>query len=304
MTQTHRETVWLAIALSLLSLMLFDLMGLVIKFLTPRYGAAELSAYRNLIGLIPSLIALWSSRAWHAAGRRWRIRQWPIGCLRGVCVTFAQFFLYVSLGHMAFATATTITYSNALFMTAFAVPILGEKVGPVRWAAVVLGFAGVLWIMKPGSESFTIYAAAPLASAMLYALSGVIARRIDSDVPSPLVNLYSSGTALLGAILLALVTGGFGPIQSLGDLGWIVMMGTFGGLGVLVMVISYRMADQSTLAPFSYFGIPFAFSFGWLFFGEAPFADLFPGALLIAGGGLLVIWRERMMRRRRIAAER
>jgi drug/metabolite transporter (DMT)-like permease len=74
-------------------------------------------------------------------------------------------------------------------------------------------------------------------------------------------------------------------------------MGGLGGTAVLCLVISYRMTEQSNLAPFSYFGIPFAFFFGWLFFGEAPIRDLFPGAVLIVISGLMVIWRERHLGR-------
>lgn len=294
----RREQVWLAIALTLLSLVLFNLMGLAIKLLSSRYGAAELSAWRNAFGLIPSVIALTTSRSWHTAGRRWLIRQWPLGCLRGVIVTFAQFMFYLSLGNLAFATATTITYSNAMFMTAFAVPILGERVGLMRWSAVLVGFAGVMWIMKPGGDGLTFQAVAPIASAALYALAAVTARLMDEDVPSPLVNLYSSGTAMVGAICLALATGGVSGVQTAADLGWIAAMGTCGGTAVLCMVIAYRMAEQSTLAPFTYFGIPIALLLGWVFFGEAPLDDLFPGAILVVAGGLMVIWRERQVRRR------
>ena len=70
-------------------------------------------------------------------------------------------------------------------------------------------------------------------------------------------------------------------------------MGGFGGTAVLCLVISYRMTEQSNLAPFSYFGIPLAFLLGWMFFDETPWDALFPGAVLIAAGGLLIIWRER-----------
>jgi drug/metabolite transporter (DMT)-like permease len=87
--------------------------------------------------------------------------------------------------------------------------------------------------------------------------------------------------------------GGFSPVQSGADLAWIAAMGGFGGTAVLLLVISFRMTEQSNLAPFSYFGIPMAFLLGWVFFGEAPINDLFPGAILIAAGGLLVVWRER-----------
>lgn len=298
MTAQTGDRVGLAIALSLFSLVLFDAMGLIIKHLSPVYTAAELSAYRNLIGLIPSIIALWSTRRWHESGRNMRVRQWPLAITRGLFITLAQFLFYYSLGRMAFATTTTITYANALFMTALAVPILNEKVGATRWFAVILGFGGVLMVVKPGSESFSFDALAPLGAAFLYALAGVTARRMDSDVPSPLINLYSSATALVGAVLLALWVGGFSDLRATTDLLWITAMGMFGGTAVLCMVISFRMTEQSNLAPFNYFGIPLAFVFGWLFFDETPFGDLFPGAILIAAGGLIVIWRERRLKAR------
>lgn len=298
MTNKSGDQVGLAIALSLLSLLLFDMMGLIIKHLSPVYTAAELSAYRNLIGLIPSIIALWSARTWHEGGRKIRVRQWPLAISRGLFITLAQFLFYYSLGRMAFATTTTITYANALFMVALAVPILGEKVGAIRWFAVLLGFFGVVLVVKPGGESFSYDALAPLGAAFLYALAGVTARRMDSDVPSPLINLYSSATALVGAVGLALWVGGFSDLRATSDLLWIVGMGMFGGTAVLCMVISFRMTEQSNLAPFNYFGIPMAFGLGWLFFDEAPFNDLFPGAILIAAGGLMVIWREQHLKAR------
>lgn len=299
MSARPQDRVALAIFLSLLALLLFDAMGLIIKRLSSDYAAAELSAYRNLFGLVPSFIALWSARSWHAAGRPWKMRQWQLACARGACVAVAQLLFYYSLGRIAFATANTITYSNALFMTALAVPLLGEKVGAMRWSAVLIGFVGVLMVVGPTSDSFTFDAIAPLGAAFLYALAGVMARMLDEDVPSPLVNLYSSAVALAGSLGLALALGGFSPLQSGTDLLWIIAMGFFGGLAVLSLVVSYRMTEQSNLAPFSYFGIPSAFLLGWVFFDEAPVGDLFPGAILIAAGGLLVIWRERRLRRPR-----
>ncbi|MEP1962798.1 DMT family transporter [Tateyamaria sp.] len=282
-----------AICLSLVALVLFDSMGLVIKHLSSAYSAAELSAWRNLFGIFPAIVALFLSRHWHRAGRRWRIRQWKLALGRGAVVTVAQLFFYLSLGLMEFATASTITYANALFMTALAVPLLGEQVGWVRWSAVLIGFVGVILVMQPGSDTFTPVALLPLAAAAFYAFVGVSARMMDDDVPSALVNLYASCASLVGASLVALSFGGFTPIQSSTDMAWLISMGGFGGTAVLFLVISYRMTEQSNLAPFSYFGIPLAFLMGWLFFDETPWSTLFPGALLIAVGGLLIIWRER-----------
>ena len=283
----------LAIVLSLVALTLFDAMGLIIKHLSGGYSAAELSAWRNLFGLIPSIIVLWFSKAWRAGGKRLKIRQWKLAFFRGAIVTFAQLCFYMSLGLMAFATASTITYASALFTTALAIPLLGERVGWVRWCAVLVGFVGVIMVVEPGGDDFNIYALLPLAAAAFYALVGVTARLFDDDVPSPLVNLYSSLTAAIGAFTIAYFWGGFSPIASATDLGWIIAMGGFGGTAVLFLIVSYRMTEQSNLAPFSYFGIPLAFGLGWLFFDEAPWSTLFPGAILIAAGGLLIVWRER-----------
>ena len=283
----------LAIILSLVALTLFDAMGLIIKHLSDSYSPAELTAWRNLFGLVPAAIALWSSKAWRRGGKHFKLRQWKLALLRGVIVTFAQLCFYMSLGVMAFATASTITYASALFTTALAIPILGERVGWVRWSAVSVGFLGVIMVVQPSGGGFTAYAFLPLSAAAFYALSGVTARLFDGDAPSPLVNLYSTITATIGAALIAHFWGGFQPIATTTDLAWIFLMGGFGGTAVLFLVVSYRMTEQSNLAPFSYFGIPLAFVLGWLFFDEAPWATLFPGAILIAAGGLLIVWRER-----------
>ncbi len=293
--QERTDKIALAIVISIFALVLFDLMGLIIKHLSPRYSAAELSAYRNLFGLVPSVIALWLNATWRKGGRSLRIRQWKLAAARGIAVTFAQLMFYISLGLMAFATTTTISYSTALFTTALAYPLLRERVGLVRWSAVALGFVGVVMIMRPGSESFSWYMLLPLGASALYAYSGVVARLIDPDVPTALFNLYSSVFAAVGSFLLALSVSRFTPIASLNDLGFIVLMGMFGGSAVLCLVVSFRMTEPSNLAPFSYFGIPIAFVLGWVFFDEAPIDDLLPGALLIVLAGLLIIYREQRL---------
>lgn len=287
-----------AILISLASIVLFDLMGLVIKHLsTHGYSAAELSSYRNLFGLIPAGIALWSSRQWRAGGRRLWLRQWPIAVIRGLAVTVAQFCFYLAIGRIAFATAATISYSSSLFILLYSVPLLGERVGAFRWSAALVGFAGVVLVMGPGREGFGLDVVLPLIAASLYGFAGVSSRMMDTEVPSPLINLWSSSMSALGAFALAMALGGYAPIASLTDLAWIVAMGLFGGSAVLCMVIAYRMTEPGNLAPFAYFGIPTAFTLGWLFFEEAPFGDLFPGAILIVAGGLMILWRERRLAR-------
>lgn len=287
----------MGILISIVALVLFDFMALIIKALSVRYGAAELSAYRNLFGLVPSALALWMTATWRRGDRSLRMRQWRLAVGRGMAVTLAQLLFYLSLGLMAFATATTISYTTALFTTALAVPLLGERVGVIRWAAVAIGFVGVLLIMRPGTDAFAWHMLLPFGASALYAFTGVSARMVDEGVPTPLFNLYSSAVAAVGSVVLAFALGGFSPLASWYDAGMIFLMGLFGGSAVLCLVVSFRMTEPSNLAPFSYFGIPIAFVFGWLFFGEAPIDTLMPGALLIVFGGLMIVFRERRLRR-------
>ena len=287
----------LAIILSLLALVLFDAMGLIIKLLSTEFSAAELSTWRNLFGLLPAFLVLYASKTWRENGKKIIINQWKLALLRGVIASLAQLCFYWSLGLMAFATASTITYSGALFATAFAIPILGERVGIVRWLAVIIGFIGVIFILQPGSDAFTHYSILPLAAAAFYALLTITAKLFDSQVSSALVNVYASLSSTVCAAILTLFLGGFSTISSLDEIFWIIMMGAFGGSAVLLYVVSYRMTEQSNLAPFSYFGIPIAFFFGWAFFDETPWDAIFPGGILIISGGLLIFWRERSFKR-------
>ena len=287
----------LAIILSLMALVLFDAMGLIIKLLSTEFSAAELSTWRNLFGLLPAFLVLYASKTWRENGKKIIIKQWKLALLRGVIASLAQLCFYWSLGLMAFATASTITYSGALFATAFAIPILGERVGIVRWLAVIIGFIGVVFILQPGSDAFTHYSILPLAAAAFYALLTITAKLFDSQVSSALVNVYASLSSTVCAAILTLFLGGFSTISSLDEIFWIIMMGAFGGSAVLLYVVSYRMTEQSNLAPFSYFGIPIAFFFGWAFFDETPWDAIFPGGILIICGGLLIFWRERSFKR-------
>ncbi len=140
----------LAILYLLASIVLLDAMGLIIKRLSGDYTAAELAAYRNLFGLIPAAIVMWRSADWHQKGRQIKVRQWRLALMRGVILTGAQLSFYIALGLLSFATVSTITYANALFLVALAVPLLGEKVGPRRLSLMALIAAGAVVVEFAG----------------------------------------------------------------------------------------------------------------------------------------------------------
>jgi drug/metabolite transporter (DMT)-like permease len=282
-----------AVLLSLLGVLLLDSMGAVIKHLGTRYPAQELSAFRNLFGMAPSILVLLLSAEWRAAGRPWRIGPWKLALARGLMVAAAQFCFYTAILHLEFATAVTLVFAQPLLATGLSVLILKEKVGAWRWSAVALGFAGIILVMRPGSEVFSWYAVLPLGAAAGYALSAVSVRLMPTEIPSATVNLYSHLGALVCSTALMLATTGFVAVERSTDWLWLIGMGGMGGTGVLCLVIAYRKAKPSILAPFDYFGIIFSFGLGWVFFAEAPFERLFPGVLLIVAAGVMIIWRER-----------
>jgi drug/metabolite transporter (DMT)-like permease len=292
----HPAPVALAILTVLTGILLLDVMGAFIRVLSDTYPAEQLSAMRNLFGLIPTMVLLWTYSDWHARGRPLVIRQWRLALMRGAFVIGAQIGFYTALSKLEFATVSTLAFVSPMIVTALSVPVLGARVGPWRWAAVVIGFLGVVAIVRPGTDAFTIWALLPLIAALGYASASVAVRLFDDDVPSPLVNAYSTGSALVLATLLTIGLGEAVWIQSWRDLGLIIAMGFCGGTGVLCLTIGYRMASPPILAPFEYTGILFAFAIGWVVFDEAPFDTLFPGVILIIGAGLLIVWRERLAR--------
>jgi drug/metabolite transporter (DMT)-like permease len=285
-----------AVIYILLAILLFDLQGVIIKFLGDRYPVQQLASFRNIFGLIPSLLVLFLSREWHSRGRLLKIRQWRLGLLRGLSIAAAQFCFYLSITRMELATATTLTYISPVLITMLSVSILKHHVGMWRWTAVLIGFIGVLIIMGPGSDVFTLYSLLPIGASLGYSLSTVCVRLFDDDVPTALLNMYASVGALFGALLILISTTGYLGVDSTEDWLLLVTMGLVGGFAVLALISAYRLAKPASLSPYEYFGIPFAFILGWVFFDEAPFDRLIPGVFLIIAGGLLIAWRERKKR--------
>ena len=279
-----------------LAIFLFDVQGAIIKYMGDAYPVQQLALFRNLFGLLPSLLVLYFSSEWHSNGRPLIINRWRLGLIRGGFIAIAQFCFYYSLVIMEFATATTLAFCGPLFITLLSIPVLKHKVGGLQWLAVAVGFTGVVLVLKPGTELFTLFALLPIGAAFFYALSSVCVRLFDSHIPTATINLYSSFGALLGSCLLLITTSEYLPVDSKSWLG-LIAMGIVGGFAVLLMITAYRLTQPGNLSPFEYFGIPFSYLIGWIIFNETPFARLFPGVVFIIGGGLLIVWRERLSAR-------
>ena len=285
----------LGIGTLILSIFLFDLQGVIIKFTGDRYSVQQIALLRNILGIVPTLIALHYSNRWHDSGKRMRVSNWPLALARGFMIAGAQLCFYYSIVQLELATATTLAFCGPLFITLLSIPLLGHKVGIWRSMAVVVGFLGVIMVMRPDIGGFSPIMLLPLGAAFFYALASVTSRFFDSSVPTALINIYSSIGAVAIMLVVVITSNGWQPVPFGIDWLWFACMGMTGGCAVLLLISAYRMADPSSLSPFEYFGIPFSFILGWVFFSEAPFERIFPGALFIVGGGLLVLWREKAL---------
>ena len=287
------QSFYRAVLVIILAIVLYDVMGAIVKHLSARYSTQELTVFRNLFGLVPAVAILLSSRNWIQAGRPVVVRQWRLAIARGCIGVLAQMSFYLSLIYMDLATATTLVFAGPLFVTALSVPILRHRIGLWRWLAVVTGFAGVMMVLRPDTASISWFSVLPILAALGYASSSVTAKLFDASVPTALINLYYTATALIGSTIVVLATSGFSPTEGSVDWIWLGCMGVVGGVAALCITTANRMADPSSLSPFQYFGIPSSFILGWVFFSETPFDELLPGVFLIVGGGLMIIWRER-----------
>ena len=282
-----KNNLLIAVILTLSGLFLLDCMGIAIKYLRNDYPAAVLSVYRNIFGVIPCLIALFLSSAWHKGGRKVIITKWRLGLSRGIFVSFAQICLYTSYFYVPYALVATIEHTGPMIITLLCIPILGERFGAYKMSAVILGFIGIIIIMQPWTDEFNIYMLLPVCAAFGYSLARVTSLSFSKEVPSPLINIYAQIGTILVSSLVIIFFNQWTPFKSTSDLLIILTMGMAGGSGTLLVIYGARKAELSKITPFDYIEIFFALILGWVFFKEWPIDKLFPGALFIIAGGLI-----------------
>ena len=220
---------------------------------------------------------------------------WRLGHgLRAIFGLGAIFAFFTGLRHLPLAEAISIAFAAPLFVTALSVPILGERVGPRRWAAVAAGFLGVMIMTRPGAEAFRPEALYILAAALCYALTMLVTRRLARSDTTPAI--------MLSGICVSLVVSGlalpFGRRTPLGlDLWLFVLLGLVGSVGMYFMTQAYRYAPAAVVAPFDYTALIWATAIGWLVWHELPGANVWLGAAVVIASGLYIIHRETRARR-------
>lgn len=268
-----------------------------VKWLAADYSVPQIAFVRYVVGLF--LAVGIASRLGGLASLRTRR---PGGhLLRSLLNLAAMLLLYYAFAAMPLADVLAIAYAAPLFLTALSVPLLAERVGPRRWAAVVVGFLGVLVIVRPGGEGFQLPALLALASAFCYALTLVSARQLSATESSHTILFYYS-------VWVIVATGAVLPWQwstpSWADWPIFLFVGISGSLAQFFLAQALRYGEASMLAPIDFTGLLWAMLFGFIFWHDVPGWTMIAGACLVIGSTLYIAHRETRLARMRRAAAR
>jgi drug/metabolite transporter (DMT)-like permease len=273
------------IAAMVLAIALFAAMDATIKHLRADLPAMEILFFRLLIGGLP---VLWLIRREGGWGSVRTSRPWAHAG-RTVLTLAALFCFFHAYRTLPLADAYTVMYASPLFATALGVPILGERVGARRWAAVLVGFVGVMLVLRPGGAVLGAGGLVALAGAVFLACNMTLLRLLSRTESNAAILAWFTvvGTAASGA----LAAFDWHPPAG-GQWLWLLAVGLFGGFGQIAITEAFRCAPVAVVAPFQYTSMIWGILFGLALFGDVPDAAMLAGAAIVVGAGVYVVHRE------------
>ena len=279
-----------AATLMLASTMFFGLMAVTIRLASATLSTFEIAFFRNLFGLAALLPFL------HRSGTAvFRTRQLPRYFIRSAIGIGSMLCGFWAIGHLPMAQAISLSYSTPLFVTIAAVFWLGEVVRRRRWTAVILGFIGVLVIVRPGTQGFSTGSLVAIAAAVLSSIVAIQIKQLSRVDPSDTIVFYTYVFWVPLSLLPALFAWTW-P-QGL-DWLWLACTGIFGTGGQLLWTRALRLGDVSALTPISFMQLPLVTVLAWLLFDETISRWTIAGAAIIFGANLYIAHREAQLSRR------
>ncbi len=297
-TQPERgDQIGRGIVLTLITIGVFGIQDAVVKMLVQDYSPFQITMMRYW-GF--ALFALFLVARQAPLRQALRSRAPKLQVMRGILLMADIWFFALALQTVALGELQAIVIVYPLLVTVFAIPLLGEKVGIFRFAAVGAGLVGALVIMRPGGVPLTWGVGFALASAAFYALYIVTTRKVAA--------IDSAATSMTYAALVGLVLSAGAGVFFWQNMGWadlalvlVIMVTTCAGHGL--MTIALTMAPASVLQPFNYFSLPWAIVLSIVLFGQWIDPVSLVGAAIIVGAGLVVMARERHRRVPKAAQE-
>ena len=288
----------------------------LIKWLSGDYALHEIVLVRAASAVCVTLFVMRLEGGIHLL----RTRRLGLHLVRAGLLIVANTAFFLALAAMTIAEATSILFVAPVLITAFSALLLHETVGPRRWAAVCVGLAGVIVMLRPGEDALRLVALLPIVAAAAYALMQIVTRRLGTTERASTIAFYAQAGFIAVSVAIGLVAGHgrFAPednaslafllrawtVPSVPDAALFLAIGVINGVGGYLMSQAYRITRPSVLAPFEYVALPMAVIWGVVFFADWPDPITYAGMALICGSGLYVLHRETVVARARRAADR
>jgi len=283
------------ILLKVISVGFFVLMAALIKESSKMVPAGEAVFFRSFFAL--PIIFGWLWLSGHMASGL-KVVSFFDHFWRGLVGTLAMAFMFLGLGLLPLSEVTAISYSAPILTVVFAAAMLREKVRLIRFAAVFMGFIGVLIILYPRlsvislEQKFSFEARGALyvlLGATFMALAHIFIRKLTkTETASAIVFYFTISSCFWSALTVP-----FGwVIPNMFTFGILLLAGLLGGFGQIFLTTAYKYSEASMVAPFEYISILFAIVLGYFVFGELPTLTVLVGSLVVISAGILIIWRE------------
>ena len=283
------------IVLLMTAVFMFSAMDTLAKFMLQSYPMSALLWARYMV----HVVVMGALLAPRMGTRLLRTSHPWLQILRGVLLLGSSIFFYLALRYLPLAEAAAIGFVGPVLTVLLSGPMLGDKVKGRQWFAVILGFAGVLIIMRPGGGVLSPAAVFPLATALLFSVYQIVTRKL-SGREHPYTTLFY--TAIVGAALTSFAVPLHWVTPTLSQAGIIVCIGLLGGFAHLLLIRAMEHTSPSTLAPFTYSQLIWSTILAYLAFGDFPEPLSLVGMLVIVAAGLLAVnWNH--MRRLSDAAD-
>ena len=275
------------------SVICFSSMDLIVKYLDD-VPFGQVLFMRFFFGMIPIFFLIPRDKIFTF----YKTKRPMLHTFRAVSGTIAIIALFVALRNLPLADVISLTFTGPLFVTIMSVIFLSEKVGIRRWSAVLIGFVGMLFIIRPAFQEMNLYYIFPIIFSLGFANVAISIRSLSKTEPNYLIAFYFS--------LLSLLVG-FSTIVN----GWIwptpyeallfAILGLSGGVANLLLTQSYRLADASLVSPIKYLSLVVAVVAGYLIFSEVPKTMTLFGAGLIVVSSFIIFRRESTLKKQVVA---
>lgn len=258
----------------------------VSKYLAQSYPVGQVISLRQaatLLVIVPYVIAV---TGWGAL----KVASWPGQLTRGLLFVANAAFIVWALSLLPLATVITIMFASPIITAAVSMPMLAERVGPGRWIAILVGFAGVLVVVRPGAATFEWALLIPVAASFANSLRDVLTRLL-SRTETSIAILFWSTLIVMGAGALT-APFGWRPVTAT-DAGWFVVAGVFNASAHFLLIVALRLGEAAVITPVRYTSLVWATLIGYAVWRELPDAWVVAGSAVIIASGIFLICSSR-----------